>query len=244
MIFDQLVWMNDPTPRDGPLNMAIDETLLAAFNASGTAAQPILRVYRWSGPWVSVGYFEPLEAARRAFPGRKLVRRWTGGGIVPHGEDLTYSLLVPRSHLPRTWRAQAAYNDIHKIIAVTLQAVGFENVTLSGEGDTGRGAVSHECFGNPVRHDVMLDGHKVAGAAQRRTRGGLLHQGSIQGPHEPRAGNPHFGPGSALHSAVCAHLPLALARRADPWQLSTEELERAQSLAAMRYAVTSWIDKF
>ena len=39
-----------------------------------------------------------------------------------------------------------------------------------------------QCFANPVNHDVVgPDGLKVAGAGQRRTRRGLLHQGSVAG---------------------------------------------------------------
>src|SRR5580700_1117427 len=73
---------DDPLPRSAPLNMAIDEALL------GTGAGPVLRVYRWKRPAVSFGYFERWAPIHAAHPDREAVRRWTGGGVVLHGEDV------------------------------------------------------------------------------------------------------------------------------------------------------------
>ena len=36
------------------------------------------------------------------------------------------------------------------------------------------------CFVEPAKYDVILEGQKIAGAGQRRTRSGLLHQGTLQ----------------------------------------------------------------
>ena len=59
--------------------------------------RPLLRVYRWERPAVSFGYFERWEPVREKYPEREAVRRWTGGGVVLHGEDFTYSMLIPRA---------------------------------------------------------------------------------------------------------------------------------------------------
>ena len=81
-MFHELIVIDDPTPRPGPLNMAIDEVLLP------TARPAILRFYRWNAPSVSFGYFVRFAEARETAGNRDVVRRWTGGGIVPHSEDL------------------------------------------------------------------------------------------------------------------------------------------------------------
>jgi lipoate-protein ligase A len=91
-LFDHLCEVHDPEPHAAALNMAIDEALLR------TAREPLLRIYRWARPAVSFGYFGKWADVHRAWPEREAVRRWTGGGIVPHGDDLTYSLIVPREH--------------------------------------------------------------------------------------------------------------------------------------------------
>ena len=244
-IFDDIAWMNDPVPRGAALNMAIDETLLAGSMIDGL---PLLRVYRWDQPTVSIGYFERMEPARQAFPARQMVRRWTGGGIVEHGSDLTYSLLVPRALIPPEWRAGVAYQHIHRAVALALKAAGLEHITFASGQAADRSSTtsmpSHECFESPVAYDVMLAGQKIAGAAQRRTRYGLLHQGSVRGHDENDFRARQFGPGTPLHHAICARLPAAFGRRPEPRTLTDTELEQALRLATTRYGTSAWLEKF
>ena len=88
-LFARLDVYHDLTSRSAALNMAIDEALLEI--ASG----PSIRFYRWDQPALSFGYFGKFaDVANHAGEG-DIVRRWTGGGIVFHGEDLTYSILIP-----------------------------------------------------------------------------------------------------------------------------------------------------
>ncbi len=71
------------------MNMAIDEALL------GSATIPTIRFYRWRSPALSFGYFGKFSDVAIYAAERDLVRRWTGGGIVFHGDDLTYSIVIP-----------------------------------------------------------------------------------------------------------------------------------------------------
>ena len=73
------------------MNMAIDEALLE------TAVVPSIRFYRWHSPALSFGYFGKFSDVAIYAAERDLVRRWTGGGIVFHGDDLTYSIVIPAS---------------------------------------------------------------------------------------------------------------------------------------------------
>ena len=90
-MFDELDVYEDSERRNASLNMAIDEALL------GSATKPTLRFYGWMRPSLSFGYFGRYDDAAREGGSRDLVRRWTGGGIVLHGNDLTYSLVIPGS---------------------------------------------------------------------------------------------------------------------------------------------------
>ena len=92
MIFDELIWIDDLSPRSAALNMAIDEALLIQ---PSTAA--IFHTYRWKSRSVSFGYFSKWAPVRAQYPDWDLVRRWTGGGAVEHGEDFTYSLILLRA---------------------------------------------------------------------------------------------------------------------------------------------------
>lgn len=162
------LWM-DPVARPGPEAMAVDEWLLE------TAVAPLLRIYQWDGDWASVGYFGKIEEARRAISQVTWVRRWTGGGMVDHRADWTYSLVVPHGEKLATVRGAESYRWIHAALAEVLAGEGATVRLSDGQGETG--AVL--CFENPVTHDLIgAEGHKLAGAGQRRTRHGLLHQGS------------------------------------------------------------------
>ncbi|MEX1119237.1 MAG: hypothetical protein WEB60_10645 [Terrimicrobiaceae bacterium] len=173
-LFAELDLWNDQTPRPGDVQMAIDETLLL-----GGLTRPLLRHYLWLGDWASFGYSQSLAAARSEAPGLQLVRRWTGGGVVRHDADWTFSLLIPVQDAFCKLRPRDSYLAIHERIASVLTACrDAPDMRLAGTGDCQK-ALS--CFAGPTLYDVMdVAGGKICGGAQRRTRAGVLHQGSIQ----------------------------------------------------------------
>ncbi len=169
-VFEKLLLWVDPVRRSGPEAMAVDEWLLE------TARIPVLRVYGWAGAWASVGYFGEIAGAAALFPGVGLVRRWTGGGTVDHRADWTYTVVAPHGVPLAGWRGAESYRRIHAALAATLAAEGIDAWSSDGGNETGAAL----CFENPVSHDLLgADGRKIAGAGQRRTRQGLLHQGSV-----------------------------------------------------------------
>ncbi len=169
-IFKKLLLWMDPVRRSGPEAMAVDQWLLE------TTKIPVLRVYGWAGEWASVGYFGEIAGASAAFPGVNLVRRWTGGGIVDHRADWTYTVVAPHGEALAGWRGAESYRRIHAALAETLAVEKIEVQASDGGGETGAAL----CFENPVSHDLVgANGQKIAGAGQRRSRLGLLHQGSV-----------------------------------------------------------------
>lgn len=215
------VWL-DEAPRGGPANMALDESLLAVADV------PVLRVYRWDGPWISFGCFGRHAAARSGFPGRPLVRRWTGGGLVDHACDWTYSLVLPAGDPLAALGTAASYRLIHKALAAALAACGMA-ARLADAPLPGRGG---HCFRAPVQADVVdAAGRKIAGAAQRRTRDGLLHQGSVQGIDVP--GSLAIAFAAALHPR-----PAAL----DPAHAETAHRIAAR-LVREKYGAAAWLER-
>lgn len=211
-IIEHLALWDDPVARDGPEQMACDEALVSLAEA------PILRVFRWRSPWVSAGFFTAIDDAARARPDLPVCRRWTGGGIVVHDGDFTFSLILPRGERLAAERPGESYRLIHAALAEALRERGYV-AALSDEaaGDSG------ECFVGAVEHDVVLDGRKVAGGAQRRTRRALLHQGSVQGVAKlSRA----FGPVFAGK----------LAASVGDWRPPTGLEERIATLTGEKYA--------
>ena len=164
--FQSLTLCLDPLPRAAAMNMAVDQALLE------TTQEPVLRVYQWDKPSISIGYSHDLQALKDSLPAWPVVRRWTGGGVVWHDSDTTYSLIVPTSDPWSRTRPLDSYQLIHRSLADRMG-----DGLLAGDAERKEGSL---CFQAPALHDIMREGEKIAGAGQRRSRHGLLHQGSIR----------------------------------------------------------------
>lgn len=226
MFFDFLELVFDPAapPLHAAVNMAVDEVLLAG------AEHPILRVYAWACPAVTFGYFEKWETVHFHYPSQQweLVRRWTGGGVVEHGADWTYSVIAPRRHPFAHSNAAESYRLLHECLVTVLREAQLQsNITLA---PIAAEKESNACFENPARHDVLADGLKIAGAAQRRSRFGLLHQGSVQNV--------------AVPDGLAQRLAAAMAGNFAQRSVTAAELAAAEALAATKYATEGWNRRF
>ncbi len=154
--------------------MALDEALLAAAPQHG---RPVLRFYGWSQPAATFGYSQRYDHVATLTPLRPLLRRPTGGGLVPHDGDWTYTLVFPREHPWYDLRARDSYERLHAWLHRTFRRLGLAT-ELAAAPRHGAGA----CFAGAEVNDVLWRDAKIAGAAQRRTKSGLLIQGSVQPP--------------------------------------------------------------
>src|SRR6266850_4318609 len=161
-IFAALEVYHDIASRSAALNMAIDEALFEI------ATTPSIRFYRWDHPALSFGYFGKFADVATHTAERDLVRRWTGGGIVFHGDDLTYSIVIPASDPVFDESSIAIYEKIHRALCDALAKTG-QRAVVAGGVDPGGIALSkhaaasgYNCFANPVRADVMMNGRKIA----------------------------------------------------------------------------------
>ena len=159
--------------------MGIDEALL--LQQSGHI---VLRTYLWARPSVSVGFRQDLPRSKD-WPDHDIVRRWTGGGLVEHGkDDATYALIVPPDSTLALMRPRECYRLVHQ--ALSSAVAGNKSVVLNNQ-SYGNAEI---CFQAPVPGDLLDEstGEKIAGAAQRRTKSGVLQQGSIQRPLDSKWG--------------------------------------------------------
>jgi lipoyl(octanoyl) transferase len=211
--------------------MGIDEALLE------TAMLPTIRFYRWRSPALSFGYFGRFSDVATYAAERDLVRRWTGGGTVFHGDDLTYSIVIPANNPAFNESSIAIYEKVHRALCDALSKIGLQAV-VAGSVDAGKTAFSKHavptvsgsnCFANPVRADVMISGRKIAGAAQRRTRRGLLQQGSIQG--------------ITTNSDLAKIFAQALSPNCSEFEINEELFDRAREFAQLKYGTESWLRK-
>jgi lipoyl(octanoyl) transferase len=218
-MLQRLQLFDDREERSAALNMAVDEALLE----DGAC---VLRFYRWQRPSISFGYFGRYAEVVPESDRRDIVRRWTGGGIVPHGADLTYSIVVPRDHPFFEQSSLAIYAVVHDAICRALLTNGVEAFLANDPAPK----ISESCFANAVRADVITNGQKVAGAAHRRTRAGLLHQGSIQRSDLPERFRDDF-----------ARLLCPQFERTTLWPGLSE---RAAAIARKKYGTNEWLTRW
>jgi lipoate-protein ligase A len=194
---------------DGPMQMALDEVLLRSVT------RPTLRIYRWAAPCVTFGYFQYHALVAELYPGLPAIRRWTGGGIVVHGKDLTFSLMIPAGDPLSDTAPTRFYRNLHGAVAIALGGL------LAGDGEIAEGP---SCFASPSRDDLMVGGRKVLGGAIRRSGGALLYQGSLL----------------TLSGHDGEILSSSLGRTCRSRALETEEISAARVVGEERYATMSW----
>lgn len=217
--------------------MALDETLVRVRPQAVT-----LRFYRWTpGPAVTFGYAQFISEVRRTLEQRRFsspaARRPTGGGIVFHEDDLTFSLVFEAPGRPAD-----IYKNFHAHIHAQLSRLGEKgeifdkNLPASAYAPSVNHTAS-ACFSNPVENDLLAEnGHKILGGALRRFGNTVLYQGSLQVPHARE--NPAYK--HAIIAAVRAYLAADL----HPRRATEEWVRQAKELARGQYHTQAWTEKF
>ena len=224
-----------------PLNvyehMALDETLVRE-----RAGEVTLRFYNWApGSALTFGYAQFVrevraQAAAQQFAG-KICRRPTGGGVVYHIDDLTFSLIFSSNDKPTV-----IYKNLHGAIQAALTLGGlctqlFDKKLPASAYAPSQHHQASACFTNPVENDLMqANGQKMLGGAIRRFGQTVLYQGSLQAPDARQ--NPAYK--QTIIRAVRSFLNVNL--KIEP--VCTQVLFAAQELATTQYNTLAWTEKF
>jgi lipoate-protein ligase A len=218
-------------------NMALDEVLLEAAAQLG---RPVLRFYGWNEPAATFGYFQKFTEVERATSLRPLIRRPTGGGIVLHDADWTYSLIFPPDHEWHSLKAEESYRRVHEWIqsAFAELSIPIELAPTCRHSPpvTRHASLPAACFVGYVKFDLLWEGRKIAGAAQRRNRQGLLIQGSVQPPPIALAR-------AEWEQAMCEAGKVVLGKVWSDFVPDEQLQARARSLAAQKFSQSEFITK-
>ncbi len=172
-----LLLVDDPI--DGQTNMDRDRELLK-WAYSDDDAVPVLRFFLWNPPTVSIGFGQPMEqidaqkCAERKIP---IVRRPTGGRAIYHHNEFTYSVTLPPSHKLSQLNVLGTYNELSRALALGLRNLDIPAKLSRGE--PGAYSKNPSCFSSTSRYELVVNGKKLVGSAQRRRHKAVLQQGSI-----------------------------------------------------------------
>lgn len=228
-------------PRDGPLNMAIDEALF--LSSSENSEWATVRLYGFDPPTVSFGYRQSLEQAVDVPTCRRLgigwVRRPTGGRALLHQHEITYSVCAPTEGVFRGLGVRAVYDSVSGAIRGALNRVG---VILDPAAETGARTRESDlhlpCLALPGPHEITSGGSKLVASAQRRGRRAFLQHGSILRRVDVELWTrlaPRGQPGSRLRAVGIDELtgaPLPRERLVSSLQGAFEELFESKAVAA------------
>lgn len=173
----------DTGPGDGATNMAVDEALLASF--AQAASRPVLRLYEWHPPALSLGRFQKarqvLDPERCTLAGVPVVRRITGGGVIYHAEELTYSLVCTPSHLRSAASVKESFRLLTSFLLLFYEKLGLAPRYAADHftAGSGLGTRTDFCFAGKESYDILIDGKKIGGNAQRRLKNAIFQHGSI-----------------------------------------------------------------
>lgn len=178
----------------GAANMARDEVLRETCQRGGPrspGATPILRLYGWQPPCLSLGYGQRARVVaeeRCRARGWQVVRRPSGGGALLHAAELTYCLLLPPGHPLQQGDILSSYARLRPGLVAGLAqlgvvadlagavAAGARSAETDGTSTDGTSAI---CYLQPAAQEVSVGGRKLIGSAQLRRRGVLLQHGSL-----------------------------------------------------------------
>ncbi|MBN2452859.1 MAG: lipoate--protein ligase family protein [Candidatus Omnitrophica bacterium] len=181
--------------------MALDEAILRGY--SHHSAPPTLRIYGWKPAALSIGYSqdpgEELDLERCLREPMPFVRRLTGGGIILHDDELTYSLVCSKEDLGIPRAVLSSYSVICSFLIEFYKALGIDAAFARDViTDEALGSPSALCFAAKEKHDIVISGRKIGGNAQKRTRNIIFQHGSIP-----------LGPGRGRETAFLRRAPAA-----------------------------------
>lgn len=209
-------------PAAAAWNMALDELLMLRAEAVG---RPTLRFYSWAEPAATFGYFQRSAEVETWTRLRPLIRRPTGGGLVPHDVDWTYSLAFPPGHWWYESKADLSYQRLHDWVAGAFGRLSVPAVLAP----CCEKVLPGQCFSGAEKSDLLFQGRKIAGAAQRRSKQALLIQGSVQPPPEAPAR-------AAWEQAMLDSAGERFGARFAEVSLDAATLREVAGLAALKYS--------
>ena len=248
----------------GPANMAIDEALLRSFEPAKSL--PILRLYGWSPPALSLGRFQSADQVLNLERCREddvaIVRRITGGGVIYHAEEITYSIVCTPGQIPPAASVKDSFRVLTGFLLAFYRQLGLDAAYALDSAPVGArlGERTAFCFAGKESFDILVNGCKIGGNAQRRMKELIFQHGSIPLKNLAASGLRYMreddaelaqaatglaecginaGSGS-LQKDLSAAFSSVFSVELDEAKLSAQEQTDAEWLTRMKYSTDRW----
>lgn len=229
----------DTASADAATNMAIDETLLRSYSLRASA--PTFRVYGWDPEALSLGYSQDAREVLGPDISNPFVRRITGGGVIRHGDEITYSLTCAKEDLGIPSSVTSSYKTVSSFLITFYNRLGLDAAfacDVAGPGEK-LGAPSPFCFDAKEKYDIVVAGRKMGGSAQKRSRNAIFQHGSIPlAPIEQLLGQ---APGAEeLSRALAGSFAETFDVTMEAGRLSAAEMDLFEYLRERKYESREW----
>jgi lipoate-protein ligase A len=168
---------------DGAANMALDEALLSSFDPA--KSPPVFRLYGWNPPAFSIGRYQDavktLDPLKCRDAGITAVRRITGGGIIYHADEITYSIVCAQRQISGASSVKETFKKLTAFLLSAYRKLGLDSGFAVERDCSGSrlGQRSAICFAGKEEYDIIVQGRKIGGNAQRHKKGTVFQHGSI-----------------------------------------------------------------
>jgi lipoate-protein ligase A len=241
---------------DGATNMAIDEAVMAGIREGSST--PVLRLYTWNPPTISLGYFQSagdIDFAACGSDGIGVVRRITGGRAVLHSDEITYSVLFGEEDFT-PFRMKEIFLFIAQCLVDSLRILGIDSKIAQ---KTKGSLKSPNCFASPAQYEIeSVQQGKLIGSAQVIKDGVVLQHGAIpltgsyreiskylrgDGSFKNASSLSQVSPAGGCEDGIVESLREGFARHIpiEDGALNEREAVLTKELAASKYAHRDWI---
>jgi lipoyl(octanoyl) transferase len=162
--------------RDGYENMAIDEALFSGYTAHRV---PTIRIYGWKRPFISLGYRQNPHEVLNDGNDLSFVRRLTGGSAILHDKEVTYSIVCAEKDLGLPSSVKKSYYRLSSFLKVFYKNLGLRAAFAFEEKPLKVSSYGIYCFSTWQNSDLLIEGKKIGGNAQRRKKQIIFQHGSI-----------------------------------------------------------------
>lgn len=168
-------------PASASYNMELDEKIFTRYLKDGI---PALRVYRWQRPSFTYGVSQhpenEIDVTRCASENIGVAKRITGGGVLFHDDEITYSFVCSKDDLGEPQGVFVSYRRICAFLIRFYGSLGLKAAFAVQSKDFKNKCAPHGlCGASYEKYDIVINGRKIGGNAQKRRRQAVFQHGAI-----------------------------------------------------------------